>query len=69
MKVKFNFNLNAWIQNVEIEADSIEEAENKLYRMDVQELIEARYINTSDLDDVEGEVIEEDELEAEEDEK
>ena len=69
MKVKFNFNLNAWIQNVEIEADSIEEAENKLYRMDVQELIEAGYINTSDLDDVEGEVIEEDELEAEEDEK
>ena len=75
MKVKFNFNLNAWIQDVEIEADSIEEAENKLYRMDVQELIEAGYINTSDLDDVEGEVIEEDdvdeddELEAEEDEK
>ena len=69
MKVKFNFNLNAWIQNVEIEADSIEEDENKLYRMDVQELIEAGYINTSDLDDVEGEVIEEDELEVEEDEK
>lgn len=69
MKVKFNFNLNAWIQDVEIEADSIEEAENKLYRMDVQELIEAGYINASDLDDVEGEVIEEDELEAEEDEK
>ena len=69
MKVKFNFNLNAWIQDVEIEADSFEEAENKLYRMDVQELIEAGYINTSDLDDVEGEVIEEDELEAEEDEK
>ena len=53
MKVKFNFNLKAWIQDVEIEADSIEEAENKLYRMDVQELIEAGYINTSDLDDVE----------------
>ena len=30
MKVKFNFNLEAWIQGVEIEADSIEEAENKL---------------------------------------
>ena len=60
MKVKFNFNLEAWIQGVEIEADSIEEAENKLYKMDVQELIEAGYINTSDLYDVEGEVIEED---------
>ena len=60
MKVKFNFNLEAWIQGVEIEADSIEEAENKLYKMDVQELIEAGYINTSDLYDVKGEVIEED---------
>lgn len=60
MKVKFNFNLEAWIQGVEIEADSIEEAKNKLYRMDVQELIEAGYINTSDLYDVEGEVIEDD---------
>ena len=60
MKVKFNFNLEAWIQGVEIEADSIEEAENKLYKMDVQELIEAGYINTSDLYDVEGKVIEED---------
>ena len=41
MKVKFNFNLEAWIQDVEIEADSIEEAENKLYGMTVQELINA----------------------------
>jgi hypothetical protein len=58
MKVKFNFNLQAWIQDVEIEADSIEEAESKLYRMTVEELIEAGYIHTSDLDDVEAEVVE-----------
>jgi hypothetical protein len=60
MKVKFNFNLEAWIQDVEIEADSMEEAENKLYGMTVQELIEAGYIHTSDLDDVEGEIVEQD---------
>ncbi len=60
MKVKFNFNLEAWIQDVEIEADSMEEAENKLYRMTVEELIEAGYIHTSDLDDVEGEIVEQD---------
>lgn len=60
MKVKFNFNLEAWIQDVEIEADSIEEAENKLYGMTVEELIEAGYIHTSDLDDVEGEIVEQD---------
>lgn len=60
MKVKFNFNLEAWIQDVEIEADSMEEAENKLYSMTVEELIEAGYIHTSDLDDVEGEIVEQD---------
>lgn len=60
MKVKFDFNLQAWIQDVEIEADSIEEAENKLYRMTVEELIEAGYIHTSDLDDVESEIVEQD---------
>ena len=60
MKVKFNFNLQAWIQDIDIEADSMEEAENKLYRMTVEELIEAGYIHTSDLDDVEGEIVEQD---------
>ena len=58
MIVKFNFNLEAWIEGVEIEADSEEEAKEKLYRMNAQELIEAGYVNTSDVDDVEGEVIE-----------
>ena len=58
MKVKFNFNLQAWIQDVEIEADSIEEAESKLYGMTVEELIEAGYIHTSDLDDVDAEIVE-----------
>ena len=36
----------------------MEEAKEKLYRMNAQELIEAGYVNTSDVDDVEGEVIE-----------
>ena len=58
MIVKFNFNLEAWIEGVEIEAGSEEEAKEKLYRMNAQELIEAGYVNTSDVDDVEGEVIE-----------
>ena len=58
MIVQFNFNLKAWIEGVEIEADSEEEAKEKLYRMNAQELIEAGYVNTSDVDDVESEVIE-----------
>lgn len=58
MIVRFNFNLKAWIEGVEIEADSEEEAREKLYRMNAQELIEAGYVHTSDVDDVDGEVIE-----------
>lgn len=60
MKVKFDFNLQAWIQDIEIEADSIEEAESKLYRMTVEELVEAGYVHTSDLEDVDAIIVEQD---------
>lgn len=59
-KYSFDFNLEAWIQDVEIEADSYEEAESKLYKMTVEELIEAGYIHTSDLDNVDVEILEAD---------
>ena len=59
-KYSFDFNLQAWIQDVEIEADSYEEAESKLYRMTVEELIEAGYIHTSDVEDVDVEILEAD---------
>ena len=59
-KYSFDFNLEAWIQGVEIEADSYEEAESKLYRMTVEELIEAGYIHTSDVDNVDVEILEAD---------
>lgn len=59
-KYSFDFNLQAWIQGIEIEADSYEEAESKLYRMTVEELIEAGYIHTSDVEDVDVEILEAD---------
>ena len=59
-KYSFDFNLQAWMRNVEIEADSYEEAESKLYKMTAEELIEAGYIQTSDLEDVEVELLEAD---------
>ena len=59
-KYSFDFNLQAWMQDVEIEADSYEEAERKLYKMTVEELIEAGYIHTSDLEDVDVEILEAD---------
>lgn len=60
MKVKFDFNLEAWIQNVEIEADSLEEAEEALYRMSVRDLLKNAYIHSSDISNVDSEIVEQD---------
>lgn len=56
-RYSFEFNLEAWIQDIEIEADSYEEAESKLYKMTVEELIEAGYIHNSDLFDIGAEIL------------
>ena len=58
MKVRFNFNLEAWIDGVEIEANSEEEAREKLYQMTFRELVEEGYDRSSTISEVEGEVIE-----------
>lgn len=58
MKVRFNFNLEAWIDGVEIEANSEEEARDKLYQMTFRELVEEGYDRNSTISEVEGEVIE-----------
>lgn len=51
--VTFDFSLDAWIQNVEVEADDIEEAKEKLNKMSLEDLIEEGYVkdfNIKDLD-------------------
>lgn len=51
--VTFDFSLDAWIQNVEIEADDIEEAKEKLNKMSLEDLVEEGYVkdfNIKDLD-------------------
>ena len=58
MKVKFDFVLEAWMQGVEIEADSYEEALRKLYAMDVEDLISEGYIKESDIKQEEGAITE-----------
>lgn len=58
MKVRFNFNLEAWIDGIEIEANSEEEAREKLYRMTFRELVEEGYDRNFTTSEVEGEVIE-----------
>lgn len=58
MKVKFNFNLNAWINGVEIEADSEEQAKEILFGMPFSELIEEGYCKDFSITDLGAEVIE-----------
>lgn len=58
MKVLFDFNLNAWIKGIEVDADSYEDALAKLYGMSFEELVELGYSKEFKLDDVEGYVIE-----------
>lgn len=57
MKVKYNFKLVVDISNVEIETTSVEEGKNILLKKTVEELIQLGYIETSDLEDINGEIV------------
>lgn len=64
----FDFNLQAWIQNVEIEAENYEEAVQKLNTMDIDDLISEGYVKRYDIDDVDCESDEDDYEEEDEEE-
>ena len=55
MKFKFNFSVDAWIQNVEIDA-ATEEA--KLINMDLADLVDEGYVKDFTVDDIDTEIIE-----------
>ena len=57
MKVRYSFKLVVDIDNVEIETTSIEDGENTLLKKTVEELIQLGYIDTSDLEDIKGEIV------------
>lgn len=52
MVVRFEFNLEAWIQDVVVEGDSLEDCKEKLLQMSVEELIEEGYVKDSNITDV-----------------
>jgi translation initiation factor 2 beta subunit (eIF-2beta)/eIF-5 len=54
MKVNFDFELRAWIAGVEIEADSYEEALEKLYMMTFAEIVEEGFEKDSEISDIDG---------------
>lgn len=57
MKVKFSLAAKLWLSGIEIEADSEEEAKEKLEGMDLDEIMEAgAYCEDIALDDVSDEV-------------
>ena len=58
MKVILDFNLNAWIKGVEIEATSYEDAVAKLHQMTVDEILETGFSKDFTIDDVDGQVVE-----------
>ena len=58
MKVRFNFNLKTWMRNVEVEADSYEDALEKLYRMSLSDMLENGMDDETDIDDIDGEILE-----------
>ena len=57
MKVRYSFKLVVDIENVEIETTSIEDGENTLLKKTVEELVQLGYIETSDLEDIKGEIV------------
>ena len=58
MKVKFDLNLSAWLRNIEIEANSYEEAEQEIYKMPLEDLLELCYIDTTHINDLTAEIVE-----------
>lgn len=60
MKMKFDFMLNAWLREVEVEGSSEEECLDNLRRMTAEELLEIAFVKDSDISEVDGEIVEQD---------
>ena len=55
----FDFNLSAWIRNLDIEADSEEEAMEKLNEMKIEDIVDLGYCSNFDITSVDVESDEE----------
>lgn len=56
-KFKLDFNLEAWVRSLEVEADNEDDALAELYKMSISEIIEKGYVNDYSTNDVDVEVI------------
>lgn len=48
----FDFSVDAWIEGLSIEADSIEEAKEKLLKYSLEEILEEGYVKDYNLKDI-----------------
>lgn len=62
-KYTFDFNLSAWIRDLEIEADSLEEAKEKFLERSVSDLIDEGYVKDYDITDLDIDIEEDEEEE------
>ena len=58
MEFEFDFNVSAWLQGVKIEAASLEEAKELLYRKSLADLVGEGIVRQSDITDIEAREIE-----------
>lgn len=56
-KFKLDFNLEAWIRGLEIEAENKEEAINELYKMSIEDIIDEGYVSNFNSTDIDVEVV------------
>ena len=67
-KFIFDLDLDCWVSGIEIEADSLEKAEDALRNMSAEDIIDAGTIKEFDVNDVDVEEDEDDLADAEYDE-
>jgi len=56
-KFKLDFSLDAWIRNLEVEAESEEEAINELYKMSIETIMSEGYVKDFETKNIDVEVI------------
>ena len=57
----FDFDLDVWVRCLEIPANSLEEAKEKLCEMSVADLIDYGYVKDFNIKDLDYEIVEDDE--------
>lgn len=58
MRVNFDLALNAWLTEIEIDAESYEAAKTELLKMSLSELLEVGHEKDFSLSDITGEIVE-----------